>query len=297
MDFFGFARVPNYPEPMDLSETHKAQISRYAAFFKGKRDQVVADRDSEKDDFKTDRLPDEAAIFNMSDVEAIVDAYHAQVMGRVRDDLEKTVNLSGVFIAQLLAEAEQANVTLQVSDISLVEDQSRVDQVAALGKMKMTVPPPAQKAPLLPTMGSVASSDPALVQKLQDAEEETRSMKDRVQLMQGEMSGLLKERSALTSELEQVKTNFKQLLTKREGGGSSVSAETQAMLDSKSAECDEMKKEMNKKLADSTQFRELKSFVKKKSDEIRDLRQRLTAAGVAVPEASGDGVDLAPDSD
>lgn len=281
---------------MNLNDVHKAQISRFTTFFKGKRDRVLADREGEKNDFLTDRLSDESAIFNYADVRSIVEAYHLQVMACLRDELSKTINLSAVFVAQLLAQAETSGASLQVEDISAIEDQSRIGEIQSLPAV--SAPPlaaPKPRAPLTAVQSS-GTADPAVLQELQDLKEENRMMKDRNLQMQTEMSTVLRERSSLSTELEQVKSNLKQHITKGHAGGTANTAEYERQLADAKAELEATKKEMNQRLADSSQFKELKSIVKKKANENKELKQRLVAAGLALPDA-GEGVELEADSD
>merc|ERR1711862_1039347 len=132
--------------------------------------------------------------------------------------------------------------------------------------------------------------------------------KDRYTGMQTEMSGLLKERSSLAAELEKVKANFKEMLTRSPDNAGSANAveieralnETRMMLDSKNSECDAMRQDLNKRLGDSSQFRDLKALVKKKSDENKQLKLLLAQHGLAVPaaaEPTGGGIELQADSD
>jgi len=252
---------------MDLSDGHKTQIARFSTFFRGKRDRALAESEEVKDNFLTDNLADESAIFNYADVRQLLETYHAQVMARMREDLEKTANLSAVFAAQLLGQAQAAGLALQVDDISVIEDQSRVAEVGSL---------PAVSAPLLAApnkpltplaaVGGGGAVDTQLLQELQDLREENRMMKDRNVHMQQEMSTVLRERSALSSQLEQA--------------GLQAAAAPPAP----------------QQLGDSAQFRELKAIVKKKTTENKELRERLAAAGLALPDA-GEGIELEADSD
>eukprot|EP00421_Protoceratium_reticulatum_P064679 CAMPEP_0168402704 /NCGR_PEP_ID=MMETSP0228-20121227/23755_1 /TAXON_ID=133427 /ORGANISM="Protoceratium reticulatum, Strain CCCM 535 (=CCMP 1889)" /LENGTH=289 /DNA_ID=CAMNT_0008416293 /DNA_START=80 /DNA_END=949 /DNA_ORIENTATION=+ len=289
---------------MELNDVHKAQISRFAAFFKGKRERVFADREREKTDFMSDRMADESAIFNYADIQLLMETYHAQVMGCLREELEKAVDLSAVFIAQILSQAETAGTTLQVDDISIIEDQGRLGEIGALAAMNAPPLAPKPRAQLT-AVGSTGNVDPNVLQEIQDVKEENRTMKDRNLQMQNEISTVLRERSVLAAELDQVKANLKQHITRmHEGGGGNVNVaeyerqltEAKGLHDQKNAELEALRRDMNQRLGDSSQFRELKGIVKKKATEIKDLRQRLIAAGLAPPDA-GEGIELEADSD
>lgn len=118
-------------------------------------------------------------------------------------------------------------------------------------------------------------------------------MQDRYQQMQKQVSQLLQERTVLSEELATVKTNLKALKRSNaendSAGAAAVDAqlrEAQASLARKKEECDSTKKDLNKKLNDTTQFRDLKTIVTKKNAQIKDLRSRL-----AKYEPQDDAVD------
>lgn len=281
---------------MDLNDVHKAQISRFQTFCKGKREGALAGVEGQKNDFITDRLSDDGAIFNCADVRSLLEAYHAQVVACFRDELEKPANLSSVFAAQLLAQAQASGLTLQVEDISIIEDQSRVAQVSSLPAV--SAPPLAPKRATLSALESTGTADLSALQEMQDLKEENRIMKDRNMQMQTEMSTVLRERSVLSSELEQARA------AAQTGGGADATVaeysrmltDTKAALDQKHYELESAKRDFGQQLHQSSQFMELKSILRKKSAENKDLKQRMMAAGVAMPD-DGQGVELQADED
>jgi len=128
---------------MDLGEVHQAQLSRFGAFFRAKRDEVIAERDSEKNEYLRDHIVDPSAIFNAADVQQILEGYHMQVMMHTREDLDRFASLSGVYVSFLMAQAESSGIVLQVDDVSASEDQGRIGQVEELAALN--APPLAPK--------------------------------------------------------------------------------------------------------------------------------------------------------
>eukprot|EP00747_Dinoflagellata_sp_TGD_P169869 gnl/TRDRNA2_/TRDRNA2_199970_c0_seq1.p1 gnl/TRDRNA2_/TRDRNA2_199970_c0~~gnl/TRDRNA2_/TRDRNA2_199970_c0_seq1.p1 ORF type:complete len:294 (-),score=87.29 gnl/TRDRNA2_/TRDRNA2_199970_c0_seq1:58-939(-) len=293
---------------MELNEAHTAQIQRFMAFFKGKNERLIRDLASLEDDYKSDRLMDDQAIYNKGDAEVLVDGLRDQMLTTINEQLHNTVNLTAVYMSQLMAQAESVNFILQVDDISVIEDVSRTDQVSALAALPQQPLQPRKQATLT-AIRAAYNNDPAVVGELQEMKEQNRQMMDRYQLMQTEVSSLLQERSALSTELEKVKNNFKNMklqLSQSEpnaaahpGLGEFEAAlnESQSLLDEKSAQCEQMRRELNARLGDSTQFRDLKALVKKKSDEVKTLRQVLMAHGIGLPQDQNEGVELEPEDD
>jgi len=145
-----------------------------------------------------------------------------------------------------------------------------------------------------------------MLQKVQDAEEQTRVMTERYQMMQGQVTSLLQERSTLSAELDTVRGNFTQLRTQMAATGADATSQQQAAemeakvyqsqtaMHAKSQELDAMRREMETRLADSSQFKQLKNIIKEKNGQIKTLRSQLQSLGYAVDTG---GAELNADSD
>jgi len=291
---------------MDLNDSHKNQLARYIHFFKGKRERLLTDRNMDKSEFISDRV-DSDQVYTGKDVEDLIEQYHAQLMGSLRQELAQIIDFTAVYTSQVFAQVQLYGMTVEGVDISLVEDQRRVAALHAMDGSISAPPMPSQR-PQLAAIQPTGAPDLAMTQKLQDLEEENRQMKARYQKMQAESSTLLQERSTLGSELEKVKTNFEVFRQQVNAAGldSSSSAnvnaieaslvETKYLLEAKNSEVSRMNQELSGRLGDSSQFKELKAIVKKKSDEVKLLRQVMQQAGLAIPQAQG-GIELTADDD
>lgn len=293
---------------MELNDSHKGQVARYMQFFKGKRERLLADRETDKSEFKSDRV-DSDQVYNAGDVEELIDQYHAQVMGTLRQEIAQLFDFSAVYLSQVFGQAQNYGMTIDGVDVSLVEDQSRAANLHALDGFVYSAPAiPAQRQQLA-SLQSQPTQDLAVAQELQDLKEENRQMKERYQKMQGESSTLLQERSHFAAELEKVKMNFatfrEQVNASGLDSGSSANvqqieaslSDTKMLLDAKNAECMRMSQELNQRLGDSSQFKELKAIVKKKSDEVKLLKRAMAQHGLAPPTALEGGVELTADDD
>jgi len=281
---------------MELNAAHKAQASKFVAFFRGKRERILADKEAGRDEFKSDRLADDEKVYNKSDVEALLDAYASQVIGAFGEELETLATNAADFCTQLLNEAEQKEVTLDGADISLVDDPSRAAKVLALAAGGGLGPAPGAKKTLGAIEGTV--SDPTALAAVQEAKEEVRQRDDTIMSLQTQMTGIKEERSRIQGELEVVKANFKKLRTSGGGGGDSgANLALQSALEAKTKELEDVQKDMQKKLAESSQFKDLKSMMQKKSDEVKELRRAMQQAGLPLPGDKDEGIELEADSD
>lgn len=290
---------------MDLNESHKHQLQRYQHFFKGKRERLLKDRDADNREFIGDRI-DNDAVYNGKEVEDLLQQYHAQLIGALRQELAQIIDFTAVYTSQILSQAQQYGMTLDGVDINMVEDQNRVNALHAMDS-SIAPPMPAQR-PTLAALQPTGAPDLLMTQKMQDLEEENRQLQARYQKMQSESTTLLHERSGLQAELEKIKTNFDvfRQQVNQAGLDSSSSANVQEIeaslasshnaLQARNAEIARMKQEQEARIADSSQFRELKAIVKKKSDEVKLLRRAMQQHGLPLPQAEG-GVELVADDD
>merc|ERR1712060_113297 len=150
--------------------------------------------------------------------------------------------------------------------------------------------------------GPASGADVALLQQMEDLKEESRQLKDRNLQMQSQVTTVMQERTTLMNELEQVKANFKQHLSVAHDQRSAVGANSalyeQQLMESKQAhdstrlELDTLRREMNQRLGDSSQFRSMKAIVSRKSDEIKVLKGHLIQLGYQPPASADDGIEL-----
>ena len=119
-------------------------------------------------------------------------------------------------------------------------------------------------------------------QEMRDLQEENRKYVDRFQQMQKQVTDLLKERSMLSDELEGVKSTFKQLKDQLAAGqgfdaGSMETAlqNARAQLDAKNREIENISGELNNHIGNSSQFRDMRSMMAKKNQQLKELRSRL----------------------
>lgn len=289
---------------MDLSEIHQGQVARFVSFFKGKRDACMGDRRVANEEFLSDHLSDDSAIFNRDQVLGMFQLHMQQSTDSLNEELEKLTKLSAVYCTELMRAGQGQGVNLQTEDISLVEDANRLAHVNALTSLnKSPLPAPARNS-LLPTLGAAQAQDPALVQQVQDAREETRVMNERYQGMQQQVTSLLTERSALSIELDNVKQSFTQLRTSMHANGADANSQQQAAememkfyqtkteLDGKTNALEAMRREQEARLGDSSQFKQLKGIIKEKNTTIKTLRAHLQQLGYQPP-----GEEITADSD
>lgn len=244
-----------------LSDLNRAQVQRFIAYFKAKRERILQEREVEKQEFIGDRLADDHAIWNKSDVEDLVAVFHAQVAGSTRESIEGFINLSAVYVSQVLQLAENSGVSIE-ADLAAIEEQNNVDEIANLAAAGVVPIAMNKRASNLPSLGPAPPSphgiapppDLGTAARIQELEQHNAQLIERFEAMQNHVTQLTAERSQLASELEQAGL---------------VAAE------------------VDQRVGDTSQFKELKAIVRKKTDEVKVLRQYITSAGLALPGTEG----------
>lgn len=258
----------------ELSDLNKAQVQRYISYFKAKRERLLAERESEKTEFISDRLADDQAIFSRADVEEMLETFHSQTAGSVREALEGFVNLSAVYVSQVLHRAESFGVPIDI-DMAAIEDQNSIDQIASLALQGFVPAAMGKRNANLPSLGGVPpppsplgpAGDLNTMAKMQELEQDNAQLRERYSQMQQQVSELTHERSQLSEQLDQA--------------GAQVALS---------------QSQLSEHVGSSSQFRDLKDILRKRTEEVKLLREYIASAGLDVPGTEG-GVELLADDD
>jgi leucine zipper transcription factor-like protein 1 len=260
----------------ELSDAHKNELARFSQFFKNKRELHVRHMQLLMGELGEDRITEE--ILQKGEVQAIFADAQEQVAAHVREILDSQSLQAMAHIATLLSFAQASGVELE-ADVHHVEDSSRCAMVAEVAN-SISAPRAAPNAGRLPQLGAVGGMVGS--QEVRDLKEENRKMVDRYQQMQKQVSDLLKERSMLSDELEGVKSTFKQLKDQMQAGQGFAAEDMEnalsnarAQLDAKNREIENISSELNSHVGNSSQFRDMRSMMAKKNQQLKDLRARL----------------------
>jgi leucine zipper transcription factor-like protein 1 len=261
----------------ELSDAHKNELARFSQFFKNKRELHVRHMQLLMGELGEDRITEE--ILQKGEVQAIFADAQEQVAAHVREILDSQSLQAMAHIATLLSFAQASGVELE-ADVHHVEDSARCAMVAEVAN-SIAAPRPAPNAGRLPQLGAVGGGMVGS-QEMRDLQEENRKYVDRFQQMQKQVTELLKERSMLSDELEGVKSTFKQLKDQLAAGqgfdaGSMETAlqNARAQLDAKNREIENISGELNNHIGSSSQFRDMRSMMAKKNQQLKELRSRL----------------------
>lgn len=261
---------------MELDEINKTQIKRLYAFLRTKRDRHLRELDDVASDIKDERMGE--TIYNQEDVVCLLDEYGRMVKEIVRQELDGLGNMIALYSSDMLQQAQGQGIQV-AGDVSIIEDQSRLSMVAELAEYAGNAAAPVRKPNNLAALsGAPTQSNAAALQ------EENRVLQERFEAMQKQLTDMMRERSSLAEELAELKKTFStvkaQMGAEMQNNSAVKNMETQlqstrSLLENKSSEIEKIRNDMNRRLADSHQFKELKGIVAKKNAQIKALRDRL----------------------
>eukprot|EP00743_Colponemidia_sp_Colp-15_P004213 GILK01004545.1.p1 GENE.GILK01004545.1~~GILK01004545.1.p1 ORF type:complete len:276 (-),score=79.74 GILK01004545.1:138-932(-) len=246
----------------DLTEAHQEELKRYLHFFKLKREFHLKEVENIVNDFKEDRLLDD--VFSKEEVETLIDNLSATLRNTLQTELQGSSRMSAIYVRQLLASAQSSNVSLH-GDTGILEDQRLLEDVAKIesGKHVHTPSTGVSGASRLPTLQSAFNNDPSLLNELNEMKEKNRTLTERYQQMQQQLTALAKAKNDgdNTAAMEDIQQDMERLRLELERKAEMVEA---------------LNSEAQRKLNESTQFQQLKKMIQQKNDQLKDYRARLS---------------------
>jgi len=261
----------------NLSPFHQDQIKQFLRFFRSQREVALQALNADFDDIKSDRLYEDT--FTQSEVEELLNNLFSLTQGTVKTELANTVNMTVLLMKQLFEKADEQGIQLGM-DCGIIEDQSMLDSIE-----NMRVDAPAVKrveAPAGPSKLVSLKDDHAKL--LSDAEalgKTNQQLQERFNALQSQTSEILKEKSKLAREVSELRSELRMRdLEVAQAKDSSenkneIDPELQREIDALKGELSEAKEENTKRLNESKQFSQMRKIINTKSDQIRELRQKL----------------------
>lgn len=258
----------------ELSSDNDEQIRKYLKFFRTKKEATLRGLSNEFEDIKQDRLNED--MFSKDDMIDFADSILSSITSHVANDLSLAINMNALLVSQLFEQGQNAGVELSINTGS-VENQALLN---AVERMNIDGPKSAQKKKAADVLPSFKEDSRALQQEAKAMKEETerltaanKTLSDRFTMMQTEASRLNKENSALKNDL----SDLQQRLGRVE---SSAKRSDDSKVDSSQVrrleeELRRLKEESTKRVADSSQFQQMKDLMKSQTFKIKDLRRRL----------------------
>eukprot|EP00057_Strongylocentrotus_purpuratus_P009373 XP_011663847.1 PREDICTED: leucine zipper transcription factor-like protein 1 isoform X5 [Strongylocentrotus purpuratus] len=256
-------------------------------------------------DLKDSRLTDDT--FTVDEVTDMLDGLEAVVRGEVESELINTSHTNVLLLRQLFQQAEKWHLKLQ-ADISELENRELIEMIAKFEESNFSGSAATSKPTFeLKRLDPMEAGGVQLLQnEIERLNEENNKLKDRLKQVESQATGALQDRSKLETDLRRTQDELGSERNKQpivsadlgdvEGKMSALKSQMEQnmklttdrantmegdLISSKHRLLEvqeqlEMKeKELEKKFSQTGAYKNLKSMLSKKNDQIKDLRGRL----------------------
>ncbi|ELT99246.1 hypothetical protein CAPTEDRAFT_2656 [Capitella teleta] len=287
---------------LGINDHHQAMVVQYMRFARYQRGQRIKAVDLNFKDVKDSRLTDNT--YTIDEVEEMLDGLLAVVHGEVETEFINTAHTNILLLRQLFQQAEKWHLKLN-ADVSELENRELLEKIAEFEEMEFSG---ARKSdgfsgrlePMNESGGAALLN--IEIQRLQD---ENAKLKERLHQLEGQATSAVKDRSQLKSELERANRelgaarpsdnseeldalqrqmqNLKSEMNMSSQGSHSKVTDLEGDLTSTKHELlrikdmlDMAEKELEKKVSQTAPFKNLKSMLTKKNEQIKELRRKLS---------------------
>ncbi|XP_005095767.1 leucine zipper transcription factor-like protein 1 [Aplysia californica] len=289
---------------LGVNEHHQLQIVNYIRFARYQRGQRLRAVDVCFEELKDSRLTDDT--FTVDEVVDMLDGLLAVVRSEVESELIHTAHTNVLMTRQMCMQAEKWHLKLS-ADISELENRELLEQIKEFEEREFSGAKrdkdfvPKKLMPINDTglttllnmkIDELQSENEMLLQRLSKFDKEfasnyqrTKSLTSDLERMQDELRAKGTRPNASQQEVEEMTRRMSELQTqidqeRKKGQVSSEQAEKE-MANTKHEllrirEMLEMaEKELEKKVSQTTPFKNLKQMLQRKNDQMKELRKRL----------------------
>eukprot|EP00057_Strongylocentrotus_purpuratus_P009368 XP_011663842.1 PREDICTED: leucine zipper transcription factor-like protein 1 isoform X1 [Strongylocentrotus purpuratus] len=290
---------------LGLNDHHHTTVVNYMRFGSYKRTQNLRSVEVCFQDLKDSRLTDDT--FTVDEVTDMLDGLEAVVRGEVESELINTSHTNVLLLRQLFQQAEKWHLKLQ-ADISELENRELIEMIAKFEESNFSGSAATSKPTFeLKRLDPMEAGGVQLLQnEIERLNEENNKLKDRLKQVESQATGALQDRSKLETDLRRTQDELGSERNKQpivsadlgdvEGKMSALKSQMEQnmklttdrantmegdLISSKHRLLEvqeqlEMKeKELEKKFSQTGAYKNLKSMLSKKNDQIKDLRGRL----------------------
>ncbi|KAL8570180.1 hypothetical protein ACOMHN_030976 [Nucella lapillus] len=282
---------------LGVNEHHQNQVINYIRFARYQRGQRLRAVDLCFEELKDSRLTDET--FTIDEVMEMLDGLLTVVRSEVESELINTAHTNVLMMRQMFQQAEKWHLKLG-ADISELENRELLEQIKEFeerefaGAKRDTEFVPKMLEPVNETGGTAL-----LHMKIEELQAQNEKMRAHLMKVDKDFALMIASQSSLTSDLlskaamgkgddvdvealrkqmsgleSRIETERSKSRTSAEGAEKDLASTKHELL--KIREMLEMaEKELEKKVSMTAPFKNLKSMLQKKNEQIKDLRKRL----------------------
>ncbi|XP_076455716.1 leucine zipper transcription factor-like protein 1 [Babylonia areolata] len=284
---------------LGVNEHHQNQVINYIRFARYQRGQRLRAVDLCFEELKDSRLTDET--FTIDEVTEMLDGLLTVVRSEVESELINTAHTNVLMMRQMFQQAEKWHLKLQ-ADISELENRELLEQIKEFeerefsGAKRDTEFVPKMLEPVNETGGTAL-----LHMKIEELLAQNEKMKAHLMKVDKDFALMMASQGSLTSELELAKgamgrvgsdeemealrkhmSNLESQIEAERNKSKQTAEGAERDLSSTKHELLKIKemlamaeKELEKKVSLTAPFKNLKSMLQKKNEQIKELRKRL----------------------
>ncbi|KAK2146252.1 hypothetical protein LSH36_622g00032 [Paralvinella palmiformis] len=293
---------------LGLNEHHQNIVVNYLRFARYQRTQRLRAVDLSFQDLKDSRLIEDT--FTIDEVTEMLDGLLSVVRGEVDLELINTTHTNVLLLRQLFQQSEKWHLKLQ-ADISELENRELLEQIKNFEEQEFSAASRDSDSKVMGRLEPLNESGATslLQMEIERVQDENAKLQERLRQVEAQAVAAQKERTNLQQALDKAKAELNGLQGRQPQDGCSsefdalrkqmsglksdlevneeVSRKSSSMLTDdltqtkhellKIKEMLEMtEKELEKKVSQTAPFRNLKSMLQKKNEQIKDLRRRLS---------------------
>lgn len=282
---------------LGVNEHHQNQVINYIRFARYQRGQRLRAVDLCFEELKDSRLTDET--FTIDEVTEMLDGLLTVVRSEVESELINTAHTNVLMMRQMFQQAEKWHLKLG-ADISELENRELLEQIKEFeerefaGAKRDTEFVPKMLEPVNETGGTAL-----LHMKIEELQAQNEKMRAHLMKVDKDFAMMMASQSSLTSDLlskgamgkgddeeldalrrqmsgleSQIESERNKSRVTSEGAERDLASTKHELLKIREM-LDMAEKELEKKVSMTAPFKNLKSMLQKKNEQIKDLRKRL----------------------
>eukprot|EP01065_Artemidia_motanka_P042606 TRINITY_DN5747_c7_g1_i1.p1 TRINITY_DN5747_c7_g1~~TRINITY_DN5747_c7_g1_i1.p1 ORF type:complete len:320 (+),score=149.45 TRINITY_DN5747_c7_g1_i1:144-962(+) len=265
----------------DLDDAGRATVEGYSGASKSRMQNGIRNLDIEFLTFRDTTVLQDT--FTKDEVSGLMSGYFDVLKGSLQKHYSESTLAHADVLAQLLKQADQKGKSLSCHVGKTLDTPDLEQTVAALEDELRRKDASPRAGP-----AQVERPDIDLRKELQSAKDETMRLKEKARDIQEQYNVMMRQKTSVQLELN---TELDLLKAIKEVGSTPSDAEIGRMKDEVGkleAETEEFRKEAKAKLSESSQFQKLQNAMKKKTEEIREMRDRLAKVQAEQPNDDDD---------
>ena len=246
----------------NLNPLHKELFTKYITFIKNKQNKFIKEVNNYIEDFHTNNVTE--MMYGKDDIDDMFVKIQEYIQKSMDKEISYYLNMNAIFVQLLLHDAEKQTVSLQV-ETSQVENMNNIkemnDFINSLSNLTL---PDTNSNNKLGKLGSI-SNTANLIENYETLKhdndilnEKNKILENKIELLQNENNNLNNNNNELLNKLEEEckisKKNYDEQLQKYQ----------------------QLLKDFDKKVIESTQFKTLKKILQEKNTLIVQLKTKIS---------------------